>query len=80
MKYCLIALVVVLILFHQYAGYWADDRLVFGFLPIGLAYHVGISLAAGGIWFLATVLVWPPEVVVEATASSPTESGSAETR
>ncbi len=43
------ALAVLMILHHDW-WFWDDGRLLFGFLPIGLGYHVLISLAAGGLW------------------------------
>ena len=51
--------VVVLVVLHQDNWFWDDDTLVFGFLPIGLAWHVGISVAAAFLWYLATVFAWP---------------------
>ncbi len=53
------ALVVLLVIAHQDVWFWDDDRLVFGFLPITLAYHAGISVAAAGTWYLATLFCWP---------------------
>ena len=44
-----IALLMLAILHHDW-WFWSDSRLVFGFLPIGLAYHATISLAAAGLW------------------------------
>ncbi len=64
------ALVALLIIVHQDIWFWDDARLIFGFLPITLAYHAGISLAAAGTWYLATLFCWP---VDEATASATSE-------
>ena len=44
-----IALVLLMILHHDW-WFWNDGRLLFGFLPIGLAYHALISFAAAGLW------------------------------
>ena len=44
-----IALVALIILHHDF-WFWNDSHLLMGFLPIGLAYHVLISLAAAGLW------------------------------
>ena len=52
-------LVLVLVVLHQDNWNWDNDRLVFGFLPVTLAYHVCISLAAGFVWYLATIFAWP---------------------
>ena len=40
------ALVVLLLVLHQDNWLWNDGTLVFGFMPIGLLYHAGISMAA----------------------------------
>ena len=53
------ALVVVLIILHQDNWLWDNPKLVFGFLPITLLYHMGISTGATITWFLATRYAWP---------------------
>jgi hypothetical protein len=55
----LFALLVVL---HHDWWFWNDARLVFGFLPIGLGYHMLISVAAGALWGWASFYAWPLEV------------------
>jgi hypothetical protein len=59
MKTVVWGLVLLLVVIHQDLWFWNDDRLVFGFVPITLAYHAGISLAAGFVWFLAINFAWP---------------------
>lgn len=60
MKALVISLVVLLAVLHQDFWWWDDvEPLVFGFLPIGLAWHVGISLAAGFTGWLAVRYCWP---------------------
>jgi len=56
------ALVVLLALVHYDFWYWDDPRVVLGFVPIGLAYHAGFSLACGITWFLAVHFAWPREI------------------
>ncbi|MHC4400442.1 MAG: DUF3311 domain-containing protein [Planctomycetota bacterium] len=51
-------LIVLMVLHHDW-WFWDDGRLVFGFLPVGLAYHALVSLAAGGLWALAVFVIWP---------------------
>lgn len=53
---------VVLVVLHHDWWFWSDARLAFGFVPIGLAYHVGISLAAAALWGWAAWNAWPPEL------------------
>jgi len=59
MKYVVWGMVILLIAAHQDVWFWSDPTLVFGFMPVTLLYHAGISLAAGFTWFLATKFCWP---------------------
>ncbi len=52
-------LAVVLFVLHQDYWWWSDQSIVFGFLPIGLAYHAIYSLLAAVLWALAVKFVWP---------------------
>ena len=54
--WCVVALLLIL---HQDNWFWTDGTLIFGFLPVGLLYHAGISLAAAALWFAAICLIWP---------------------
>ena len=65
MKRAVIVLLVLLAILHQ--DFWFWDRiepLVFGFIPIGLAYHIGVSMAAGILWAMAVCYCWPKDVDV----------------
>ena len=45
---------------HQDLWVWQTARpLVFGFLPIGLAYHAAYCLAAALLMWLLTSVAWP---------------------
>lgn len=46
-----------LVVLHHDWWYWNDGTLVFGFLPVGLAYHVGYSIAATALWAVAVFYV-----------------------
>ena len=48
-----------LMVLHHDWWFWTDGRLLFGFLPIGLGYHVLISVAAGSLWAWAAFFAWP---------------------
>lgn len=65
MKLFFIVLIALLLIFHQDNWYWTDSTLVGGFMPIGLLYHAGISLAAAFVWFLATIFLWPKEIELD---------------
>ncbi len=53
-----IALAALMVLHHDW-WFWDDGRLLFGFLPVGLGYHVLISLAAVILWIWAVFRAWP---------------------
>ncbi|QDV24425.1 DUF3311 domain-containing protein [Aureliella helgolandensis] len=69
-------LVVLLLVLHQDNWLWDDDSLVFGFMPIGLFYHVCLSMAAAATWFLATLIAWPEELAAEDYHVSPPRTAS----
>ena len=59
MKQLLITLGILLFILHQDCWWWDDKTLIFGFLPIGLAYHALFSLLAAGLWALMVKFAWP---------------------
>ncbi len=65
MRYFFGVLIVLLLVLHQDNWYWTNATLVGGFMPIGLLYHAGISIAAAFVWFLATIFIWPQEVPLD---------------
>ena len=63
MKKIVIALVVILLIVHQDFWWWDSiDPLAFGFMPIGLTFHVILSIAAAIVWALAMKYCWPADV------------------
>lgn len=62
MKFVVWGLIVFLLIAHQDFWLWDDGTLLFGFLPVGLAYHIGISLAAVTTWLLAVLFIWPSDL------------------
>ena len=48
-----------LVILHHDWWFWTDDRLAFGFVPVGLGYHMLVSLAAAALWGWAVFGVWP---------------------
>ncbi len=77
MKLLVYALIVLLAIVHQ--DYWWWDRidpLVFGFVPIGLAYHAGVSIVAAILWAMAVKYCWPADAdVVDALGESGVSDG-----
>jgi hypothetical protein len=56
----LAAAIVALYALHQDLWFWRTARpLVFGFLPVGLAYHGAYCIAAALLMWALTTLVWP---------------------
>lgn len=69
MKWLLTLLVLALLVLHQDWWFWRDKTLVFGFLPIGLAYHAAYSVAASVLLALLVRFAWPGHL--EAQAAPP---------
>jgi len=49
----------LLAVLHQDVWLWDDRRILFGFMPVGLAYHATYSLAAAALWACAVRFAWP---------------------
>lgn len=47
---------------HQDFWWWGASDLVFGFMPIGLAYHAGFSIACSVLGWLAIRFAWPDDL------------------
>ena len=65
-------LVIALFVLHQDWWWWANGDLVFGFMPIGLAYHTLFSILAGVVWALAVKFAWPGDIEAWADATDDT--------
>ncbi len=64
-------LVIVLYALHQDVWFWRTAQpIVFGFLPIGLFYHVCYTLAVIGLMGLLVKFAWPAQL--ESTAEEET--------
>lgn len=62
MKWLLTTVVVVVLVIHQDFWLWTNKTLVFGFLPIGLAYHALYTLLAAFTMWLLVRFAWPKEI------------------
>jgi hypothetical protein len=59
-RWLLVLAVAVLYVLHQDIWFWRTARpLVFGFLPVGLAYQAAFSIAAAGVLWLLVRFAWP---------------------
>jgi hypothetical protein len=69
MKKVVYLALLVLIVAHQDFWWWhTHEPLVFGFIPIGLAWHAGISISAGLLGLLAVRFCWPHELDADEAA------------
>lgn len=60
MRTLVFILLIALVVGHQDFWWWdTAEPMVLGFIPIGLAYHCFLSLAAGAVWWLAAIYCWP---------------------
>jgi hypothetical protein len=56
----LVLATVALYVLHQDVWFWRTAQpLVFGFLPVGLAYHAAYCIAASVLMWLLTRVAWP---------------------
>ena len=53
---------IVLFVLHQDVWFWDSETVLLGFLPVGLAYHAGYSLAAALLWLWAIRFAWPHHI------------------
>ena len=77
MKTLVYGLLILLAVLHQDFWWWDDgETLVFGFMPVGLAYHAGVSIAAAALWALAVRHCWPTDVdILDEPAAASAEEG-----
>lgn len=67
----LVLLVVALYALHQDVWFWRTAQpIVFEFLPIGLFYHVGYTLAIVLVMGLLVKFAWPIELETIQTATA----------
>ncbi len=65
MKLLLALFVLVVVLLHQDFWWWQDKTLLMGWLPVGLAWHVGYSLLAAVTMALLVRFAWPAHLEEE---------------
>jgi len=79
MKIVVFGLIVLLAIAHQDFWWWDRiDPLVFGFMPVSLAYHAGVSVAAALLWALAVKYCWPAMAEDGAAQREDRRAGGAE--
>ncbi len=75
MRWLLALLVVATIVVHQDFWLWSDKTLVFGVMPIGLAYHAGYSVLAAFVLGALVKFAWPTHLEEEVAESGADLSG-----
>jgi hypothetical protein len=58
-KLLLFLMIAAVYVLHQDFWNWKDSDLVFGFLPVGLAYHAGYSVLAAIMMAVLVKFAWP---------------------
>ena len=72
MKQLVWVLIILLMILHQDVWLWQRyNPLVLGFIPIGLAWHAGISISAAVVGLLAARYCWPVDVDVDDQPHAP---------
>ena len=71
MKKAIWVAAILLGLLHHDFWWWDDTTLVLGFMPIGLAYHLAFSIAAGCLWAAAVKFAWPSDIEEFAKGGEP---------
>ena len=61
-KLLLTLLVLAVFFLHQDFWNWKNAGLVFGFLPVGLAYHAAYAVVAACLMAVLVKLAWPVEL------------------
>jgi hypothetical protein len=78
MRSVAVAAVILLYVLHQDFWFWHVARpLVFGFLPIGLFYHVAFTVATAGVLWLLVKIAWPAHLEA-ARGDGPPQASDAE--
>lgn len=66
--------ILLLIVLHHDVWNWDSRTLIFGIIPLTLFYHVGISIAASVVWFVATRCAWPTDVDEDSSPATGSEA------
>jgi hypothetical protein len=76
-KFLIFVFITLVYVAHQDFWNWkASDPLVFGFLPIGLAYHAGFSMLCAIMMAVLVKTAWPKHLETE-EASTPAKDTAA---
>jgi len=75
-KVLLILMVLTVYVLHQDFWNWLNAHAIFGFIPVGLAYHAGFSVLCAAMMAVLVKCAWPHDLeVVEPTKPSDPDLG-----
>jgi len=52
----------ILMILHQDFWNWDNSKLVFGIMPVALAYHAAYSMVVAILWALVIRFAWPKDI------------------
>jgi hypothetical protein len=58
-KFLIFLMIAAIYVLHQDYWNWSSTDVVFGFLPVGLAYHAGYSILAAIMMAILVKFAWP---------------------
>jgi hypothetical protein len=77
-KFLLFLMIAVIYVLHQDNWNWSSTDVVFGFLPIGLAYHAGYSILAAVMMAVLVKCAWPEHLEQSEPHDSPADKKDGE--
>lgn len=72
-------ILLLLVAAHHDFWFWKDASLIGGWMPVGLAWHIALSIVAAGFWLFAVRTAWPvgeEAQVAESASSAPPASAT----
>lgn len=61
-KITVLIVFLILMVLHQDFWNWDNSDLVFGFMPVALAYHAAYSMVVATFWALVIHFAWPKDI------------------
>ena len=61
-KITILIVFLILMVLHQDFWNWDNSDLVFGIMPVALAYHAAYSMVVATFWALVIRFAWPKDI------------------
>ncbi len=74
MKKLVACLFLFMLVLHQDFWWWDNDSLIFGFMPVGLAFHALFSILCAVLGWFAIKTIWPHELDEAKQAAAPADT------